>query len=284
MLISTLLQVASGGIYESKIERVINLLFDRAISLGEKIIIVVIVYLIGSWVIKLLNRLASRLLSNNSIDVAVQKFVRNLIKYALNIILFIILVGILGIQTTSFAAILAAAGFAIGMAMKDNLGNFAGGVMLLVNKPFRIGDRIVAQGQDGTVTEIGILYTVILTPDGRTVYQPNGPLSTGSIVNYSTNPNRRVDISFNVNYGNDADSLKELIMQIVTSNDKVLSDPAPFVGVTTVNNGNFDITVRAWALNGDNSNVNVSLNEDVYRALKEKGVYTSSPTSIRMVN
>lgn len=268
----------------SKVERVVNLLFDKAVDFGEKIIIVVIVYFIGSWIIKFLNRIASKLLNIRNIDLTVQRFVRNLIKYTLNIILVIILIGILGIQTTSFAAILAAAGFAIGMAMKDNLGNFAGGVMLLINKPFKIGDRIVAQGQDGVVSEIGILYTVLNTSDGRVVYQPNGPLSTGSIVNYTTSPNRRVDISFNVNYGNDADSLKELVMGIVMANDKVFKDPAPFVGLTAVNNGNFDITVRAWAKNSDNTDVNVSLNEDVYRALKDKGIYVSTPTAIRMVN
>ena len=268
----------------SKVERVVNLLFDKAVDFGEKIIIVVIVYFIGSWIIKFLNRIASKLLNIRNIDLTVQRFVRNLIKYTLNIILVIILIGILGIQTTSFAAILAAAGFAIGMAMKDNLGNFAGGVMLLINKPFKIGDRIVAQGQDGIVSEIGILYTVLNTSDGRVVYQPNGPLSTGSIVNYTTSPNRRVDISFNVNYGNDADSLKELVMGIVMANDKVLKNPAPFVGLTAVNNGNFDITVRAWAKNSDNTDVNVSLNEDVYRALKDKGIYVSTPTAIRMVN
>lgn len=280
MLLSILLQAA----YSSKVEQVLNILFEKAVGFGEKIIIVVVVYFIGSWIIKVLNRLAGKLLDNKNIDVTVQRFVRNLIKYTLNVILIVILIGILGIQTTSFAAILAAAGFAIGMAMKDNLGNFAGGVMLLINKPFKIGDRIVAQGQDGTVSEIGILYTVLTTPDGRVVYQPNGPLSTGAIVNFTTSPNRRVDISFNVNYGNDADSLKELVLNIVMANDKILKDPAPFVGLTNVNNGNFDITVRAWAVNSDNLNVNVSLNEDVYRALKEKGIYTSSPTSIRMVN
>lgn len=268
----------------SKVEQLMDLLFDKAVNLGEKILIVVVVYFIGSWIIRLLNKLASKLLHKNSIDVTVQKFVGNLIKYTLNILLFIIIIGILGVQTTSFAAIIAAAGLAVGMAMKDNLSNFAGGVMLLVNKPFKIGDRIVAQGQDGTVTEIGILYTVMLMADGRTVYQPNGPLSTGSIINYSDQKNRRVDITFNVNYGNDADSLKKELMNIVTANTLVLKNPAPFVGVTTVYNGNFDITIRAWVNNADYSTVNIDLNETVYRALKDKGIYAASPTSIKMVN
>lgn len=268
----------------SKVEQLIDILFDKAVNLGEKILIVIVVYFIGSWIIRLLNKLATRLLHKKSIDVAVQKFVSNLIKYTLNILLFIIIVGILGIQTTSFAAIIAAAGLAIGMAMKDNLSNFAGGVMLLVNKPFRIGDYIIAQGIEGNVMEIGILYTVISTADGRTVYQPNGPLSTGSITNNSMPVNRRVDITFNVNYGNDADSLKKILIDIVNANSKVLKDPAPFVGVTNVNNGNFDITIRAWVLNSDYGTVSVDLNETVYRTLKDKGIYTASPTSIKMVS
>jgi len=268
----------------SKIEQLIDILFDKAIALGEKIIIVVIVYFIGSWIIKMLNKIATKLLNKKSIDVAVQKFVSNLIKYGLNILLFIILIGILGIQTTSFAAILAAAGLAIGMAMKDNLSNFAGGVMLLVNKPFRIGDYIIAQGIEGSVMEIGILYTVISTGDGRTIYQPNGPLSTGSITNNSMPVNRRVDITFNVTYGNDADNLKKLLKDIVNAHPKVLKDPLPFVGVTNVNNGSFDITVRAWTLNSNYGAVSVDLNETVYRELKNEGIYTASPTSIKMVN
>lgn len=289
MLSFILLQVADQldpskiDLSPSRVEQLINILFDKAVTLGEKIIIVVIVYIIGAWIIKMLNKLTVRLLHKKSIDVAVQKFVSNLIKYTLNILLFIILIGILGIQTTSFAAILAAAGLAIGMAMKDNLSNFAGGVMLLVNKPFRIGDYIIAQGIEGSVVEIGILYTVITTGDGRTIYQPNGPLSTGSITNNSMPVNRRVDITFNVNYGNDADSLKKTLMDIVTAHSKVLKDPAPFVGVTKVNNGNFDITIRAWALNSDYGTVSVDLNETVYRELKEEGIYAATPTSIKMV-
>ena len=283
MLASILMQAVPDVTSAKGLESLFDLLIDRLVNLGEKIIIAVIVYIVGRWIISLLNKLAVRMLHKNSIDLSVQKFVGNLIKYALNILLFIVIIGIMGIQTTSFAAILAAAGLAIGMAMKDNLSNFAGGVMILINKPFKIGDRIVAQGQDGTVSEIGILYTVLNMADGRTVYQPNGPLSTGSIMNYSDQQNRRVDITFNVNYGNDADSLKQILMDIVLANPKVLKDPAPFVGVTLVNNGNFDITIRAWALNGDYGTVNIDLNETVYRTLKDKGIYAASPTSIKMV-
>lgn len=259
-------------------------LLDRLVILGEKIIIAALVYFIGNWLIKFIRRSIKKLLSRKKIDPTVASFVYSFINAVLKAVLIISIVTILGLPATSLAAILAAAGLAVGMAMKDNLSNFAGGVMLLMNKPFRLGDRVVAQGQDGIVKEIGILYTVLLTGDARTVFLPNGPLSTGSIINYSTNRHRRIDISFNINYGTDIDVLKQSIQEVIDKNIKIQKDPAPFIGVTSVNNGNFDITMRVWVLNSDYGSVSIDLNESIYRVLSDRGIYTSAVLTVKMDN
>lgn len=268
----------------SALEPLVQSLLDRLIGLGEKLIVATIVYFVGSWLISWLLKLVKKILSRKLVDGAVQTFINSLINTLLRIVLFVAIIGILGIPTTSLAAIIAAGGLAIGMAMKDNLSNFAGGIMILLNKPFKLRDRILVQGMDGVVMEIGILYTILLTADGRTIYIPNGPLSTGSITNYSTQENRRVDITLNINYGNSADELKAILTEVVNSNGNVLKAPTPFVGIANINNGNFDIVIRAWVLNENYGSVSVDLNEAIYNTLSQKGVFAASSLSVRMMN
>lgn len=268
----------------SSLEPLVQGLLDRLVELGEKLIVAVVVYFIGSWIISWLRKLVKKLLNRKQVDGAVESFINSLVSALLRVVLIVAIIGILGIPTTSLAAIVAAGGLAIGMAMKDNLSNFAGGIMILLNKPFKLKDHILVQGMDGVVTEIGILYTILLTADGRTIYIPNGPLSTGSITNYSTQENRRIDIVLNVNYGNDADELKAILTEVVNRNDKVLKVPAPFFGITNINNGTFDIVMRAWVLNESYGSVSVDLNESIYKALSEKGVFKSSAISVKMIS
>lgn len=265
-------------------EPLVQGLLDRLIGLGEKLIVAAIVYFVGSWAISWLRKLVKKLLSRKQVDGAVESFINSVVSTLLRVVLVVAIVGILGIPTTSLAAILATGGLAIGMAMKDNLSNFAGGIMILLNKPFKLKDRILVQGMDGVVTEIGILYTILLTADGRTIYIPNGPLSTGSITNYSTQENRRVDITLNINYGNNTNELKTVLTNVVNQNNMILEAPAPFVGITNINNGNFDIVIRAWVLNENFGSVSVNLNEAIYNALSEKGVFAASSLSVKMVN
>lgn len=268
----------------SSLQPLIQGLLERLVGLGEKLIGAAIVYFIGSWVISWLRKLVRKLLSRKQVDGAVSTFINSLVNTLLRVILVVAIIGILGIPTTSLAAIIAAGGLAIGMAMKDNLSNFAGGIMILMNKPFKLNDRILVQGMDGVVMEIGILYTILLTADGRTIYIPNGPLSTGSITNYSTQENRRVDITLNINYGNNIDELKAVLADVVNQNEKVLKAPSPFVGITNINNGNFDIVIRAWVLNEDYGSVSVALNEAIYDALSQKRVFVSSSISVKMIS
>jgi small conductance mechanosensitive channel len=168
------------------------------------------------------------------------------------------------------------------MAMKDNLSNFAGGVMILLNKPFKLDDYIIAQGQEGSVTEIGILYTALRTADGRTIFLPNGPLSTGSITNNTAQLTRRVDITFNVYYETNADELKAIFGDIIKANPLTLDTPEPFVGITSVRNGTFDITLRVWVETPDYASALVQLNETVYKVMTDKGLFVEPYIKVKM--
>lgn len=256
--------------------------FPSLVSFGEKLIFAAVIYFIGAWLINIIRKFIDRILVRKKVDGAVSTFIHSLTNMLLKILLAIIIIGILGIPTTSFAAILAAAGLAVGMAMKDNLSNFAGGVMILINKPIKLNDSIEVQGHTGTVHEIGILYTILITADGKTVFIPNGPLSTGSIINYSTQINRRVDITLNINYGNDANELRKVISDIIDSNDKILKNPAPFVGVTAINNGNYDITVRAWGINANFATIGTELNQALYESLTKVGTLSASSLTVNL--
>lgn len=267
----------------SALDTFLHSAFTKAVDLGERIVLAVVIFFIGRWVIKWIEKLVARIMQRKHVEGAVVSFTNNMVDALLKIVLGLIIISVLGIETTSFAAILAAAGLAVGMAMKDNLSNFAGGVMILLNKPFKMGDNISAQGMDGIVKEIGILYTVLLTGDNRTIYLPNGPLSTGTIINVTAQPRRRLDITLNINYGNSAEELKSVLTEVISRNDKVMETPTPFVGVTAINNGNFDIVLRVWVLTGDYGTVSVDLNEAIYKIFSEKGVYTSSILAVKMV-
>lgn len=267
----------------SAIDDILTRFFDMAVSFGIKLIIAVVVFIVGRWLIKWLRKFIERFLERRHIERTVKSFLDSLANITLQVILFLVIVNILGISTTSFAAILAAVGLAVGMSMKDNLSNFAGGVMILINKPFKLGDRIIAQGMDGVVNSIGILYTVLLTGDNRTIYIPNGPLSTGSIINFSNQKERRIDIIFTFGFGVNADNVKSILNNVIRNTASIKDIPAPFIGVTTLNNGTFDITIRVWVNSTDYSSVNVELNEKAYAALQENNIYTPALLSVKML-
>lgn len=275
--------LGTGEISASRIDRLIETLIDNAILLGQKIIIAAIVFFVGRLLIGWARKLLDRFLNRRHIEKTVKSFLDSLVNITLKITLFLLIANILGISMTSFAALLAAAGLAIGMAMKDNLSNFAGGVMLLINKPFKVGDRIVAQGMDGVVHAIGILYTVLLTGDNRSIFIPNGPLSTGPIINFSDRKQRRIDITINLNSGADTNKAKETIQKIINSISKIKQDPAPFVGITMLNNMTLDLTLRAWVNTGDYADVNVELNERIYAAFVEQGINRINAMTVKML-
>lgn len=256
--------VSNEIINPTAIEKLLNKLIDLAYELGIKIVTCLVVYYLGWFLIKWIEKLFHKFLERRKIDPSVKSFLGSLCNITLNILLVMSIIGILGIQTTSFAALIASAGLAVGMAMKDNLGNFAGGVMILFNKPIKIGDHILAQNQEGVVQSIGILYTVLTTSDNKTIYIPNGPLSTGSILNFSTQPQRRIDITIGVDYGTSLQEVKDILEEIISSNPSILKSPEPFIGLLKLNDSSIDFVVRVWAESADYWPVYFFLNENIY--------------------
>src|SRR5210317_397026 len=197
-----------------------------------KIIAALIILIVGHFAIKLIIKLTKNLLQKRDIDATVSKFLTDLLIWILRILLVIVVASKLGIETTSFAALLAAAGLAIGMALQGSLGNFAGGVLIMIFKPFKIGELIEAQGEIGVVKEINIFTTKLIGLSNKEIIIPNGALSNGNIINYTSEGTRRVDLTFGVGYDSDIKKTKDVLMNVITSHSLVLKDPAPTVNVS----------------------------------------------------
>src|SRR6056297_2823296 len=246
-------------------EQILAKLTEIVVEYGPKFLGAIIVLVIGGWVIKMLMRGMRKMLDRGNIDDSLKPFLTSLTRVLLRALLFISVLGMVGIEMTSFIAILGAAGLAIGMALSGTLQNFAGGVMILIFKPFKVGDYIEAQGYAGTVREIQIFNTILKTPDNKTIIIPNGGLSTSSMINYSTEATRRVDWTFGIAYGDDIDKAKEVLMSLLREHDKVLEDPAPFVELGALADSSVNFTVRAWVNAADYWSVHFFMLENVYR-------------------
>ncbi|MCT6868867.1 mechanosensitive ion channel domain-containing protein [Apibacter sp.] len=277
--------ISSEIINPTGIEKLLNKLLDSVYDLGLKIITCLVVYYIGRFLIKWIEKIIHKFLERRKIDPSVKSFLGSLCNITLTILLVMTIIGILGIQTTSFAALIASAGLAIGMAMKDNLGNFAGGVMILFNKPIKIGDHILAQNQEGVVQSIGILYTILTTSDNKTIYVPNGPLSTGSILNFSTQPQRRIDITIGVDYGTSLQEVKDILKEIINSNSTILKAPEPFIGLLKLNDSSIDFVLRVWVESSNYWPVYFYLNENIYEKFTHAKINIPFPQlTVHMAN
>jgi len=259
----------------------INQLFDQLVNVsiqyGPKLIGAVIVWIIGSIVIKKLLNLFVKGLDKQNTDASLKPFLKSVVGILLKVLLAISVLSMLGVAMTSFIAILGAAGLAIGMALSGTLQNFAGGVMILLFKPFQVGDLIDAQGHKGKVKEIQIFNTILTDLDNKTIIIPNGGLSTNSMVNYSTEPTRRVDISVGIAYGENVDKSREILMELAKNDDRVLSDPAPFIGITEMADSSVNLTFRVWINSDDYWDVFFDMNENVYNAFNKSGVQIPFP-------
>lgn len=249
-------------------------LFDRfltqSIDFLWKLAIAILIFYIGRWIIRLFTKPINRTIERRIHDTALRSFIMNLLHILLFAILLIVVINIIGTKTVSIAALIGSIGLALGLAVKDNLANFAGGVILLFNKPFKGGDYIEAQSEKGTVQSVGILYTTLLTFDNRTIHIPNGPLSTGNIINYSTQPTRRVELTVNLEYGLDVELVKKVMFDIAENHPLVLKDPAPFSRMVKMNDSSIDFVLRVWTKSSDFWTVTYDLNEQAYNALLEK--------------
>lgn len=244
----------------------------HAVTLGVTLLKALLVFIVGRLVISLLNRLVRKILSRRNIDPSVKTFVGSLVNVLLIVLLAVSIVAILGIETTSFAALLASAGVAVGMALSGNLSNFAGGLIILLFKPFKVGDYIEGQGESGTVREIQIFHTILTTPDNKVVYIPNGALSGGAITNYSREPLRRVDWTFGVDYGEDYQKVKGVITSIIARDTRILQEPAPFVALHALADSSVNVVVRVWVASADYWDVYFSINQAVYETFNREGI------------
>jgi small conductance mechanosensitive channel len=262
-----LLQItpAASGEWMTKIKAI-------GFAMAPKIISAILVLVIGLWAINLFSKLINRFMKARHYDPSLQTFLLSFFKVTMNILLIITVASMLGVNTTSFAALIAGAGIAIGAALNGSLGNFAGGVMLLVFKPFKIGDLLEAQGITGNVTEIGIFNTVVLTADHKTVIIPNGPLSTGIMTNFTTAGYLRVDLEFAIAPDINIQKARAVAIAAMQSHDKVLKDPPPEVSVLKVGDGMVKLAIRPWCLQGDYWDVYFNVQELVKNAFDQEGI------------
>lgn len=256
--------------------------FDKGIELilsyGPKLVGAILVWIIGGMVIKVLVNSFERILNKREIDDSLKPFLKGIIKSLLRVMLVISVLGMLGIEMTSFVAILGAAGLAVGMALSGTLQNFAGGVMILIFKPFKNGDLIEAQGHTGVVKEIQIFNTILKTPDNKTIIIPNGGLSTSSMINYSTEDERRVDWSFGIGYGDKTEQAKDLLHKLMDEDSRILKTPAePFVAVSELADSSVNFAVRAWVKAEDYWPVFFDMNEKVYNTFNKEGINIPFP-------
>ena len=254
-----------------------DLVKTYVVPLGLKIIAAIVVLLLGRWVIKLIKKwMANGLMSRHG-DTTLHSFLSNLVAVVLNFFLIMAIVGILGINTSSLVALLASAGLAVGMSLGGTLQNFAGGVLIVLFRPFKVGDFISAQGMEGIVNEIQIFNTHLLTTDNKEVILPNGALATGVMTVFSKQDTRRVDWVFSIAYGDDYDKAKTVLRQLLDEDQRVLKSPEPFIELGKLNSSSVDITVRAWVKSADYWPVYFSMNEKVYKTFAREGLNIPFP-------
>ncbi len=241
-------------------------------------VMALLIFVIGKWAVnKLVTLLGKVLRKVKGMDETLIKFLENIVYYALMIVVLLTALGKLGVETTSFLAILGAAGLAIGLALKDSLGNFASGVMIILFKPFKVGDLVTAAGVTGTITEVGIFNSIFLTADNQKIIVPNGAITSGSITNVNANDTRRVDLVVSIGYGDDIKKTKEVLNNILTSNEKVLVDKGITVAVAELAESSVDFVVRAWVKTPDYWDVKFGLTETIKLRFDEEGISIPFP-------
>jgi small conductance mechanosensitive channel len=260
-----------------KMSEHLNKAIDLAMQYGPRLLLAIIVLLVGLWVIARVVNLMGRGMERAGTEPTLARFLRSLVSIGLKALLFISVASMIGIETTSFIAILGAAGLAVGLALQGTLANFAGGVLVLLFRPFRVGDYVEAQGVAGTVHSIQIFNTVINTPDNKRIIVPNGAISNGIITNYSTEETRRVDFVFGIGYGDDIGKAKEIIAAEVARDERVLAEPTPLIVVSNLGDSSVDLTVRVWVASADYWGVRFDLIERVKLAFDGAGISIPFP-------
>ncbi len=273
MTITDIIEKASS----TSLGDIISTLGAELVQIGFKIIIALIILGVGRWLIGRVEKIMTIAFEKRNIELSLRSFLRSIVKVILYVLLILTIIQLLGINTTSLVAMLASAGLAVGMALSGTLQNFAGGVMVLFLKPYRVGDYITAQDQSGTVKEILLFTTILETPDGRTIFLPNSTISSSIIDNYSHAGMRRVEWSVGISYGDDYNQAKAAIMEIINAEKRIINDTAkpllaPLVGLKSMDDSAVQIVVRGWTKSEDYWDVFFLLNEKFYSTLPQKGV------------
>lgn len=256
-----------------KLTLITEQLINWGVDMGGRIIGALIVFIIGRFLVALLNRMVAKLLDKRKVEVSVKTFVKSLVNILLIVLLIIAVVSKLGVETTSFAALLASAGVAIGMALSGNLQNFAGGLVILLFKPYKVGDWIeTSQGVSGTVKEIQIFHTILTTADNKLIYIPNGALSNGVVTNFSHQETRRVEWIVGIDYGEDYDKVQRTIEEILQTDARILNDPAPFVALHKLDASSVNVVARVWVQSADYWGVYFDINKAIYETFNAKGI------------
>ncbi len=255
---------------------------ELGMDYGIKVLTAIAIWVIGSWAIKLILKGAIKVMNKNDYGESLEKFLLNLLNWVLKIVLIVTILGTVGVETTSFAAILASVGLAIGLALQGSLGNFAGGVLLMIFKPIKIGDLIEAQGEIGVVKEIEIFTTKLTGLSNKEIIIPNASLSNGNIVNYTTEGTRRVDLTIGVSYDADIKQTKDVLMQVLVAHPKVLKDPAPTVNVSELADSSVNFAVRPWCNTEHYWDVYFDVTEHVKEALDAAGIEIPYPHQVEI--
>ena len=255
----------------------LNYYIDYAMGYAPKILGALLVLIIGLWIISLIIKGFGRMMTRKGTDPSLQGFLKSMVSIILKILLFISVMGMVGIEATSFIAIIGAAGLAVGFALQGTLANFAGGVMILLFKPYKVGDFIDGAGHMGSVKEIKIFTTILNTPDNKIIIIPNAQLSNSSLTNFSTMDTRRVDFTFGIGYGDDFDKAKKVLTDLINADERIMKDPEPFIALSELADSSVNIVVRVWAQGADYWGIYFDMNEKVYKAFNEQGLNIPFP-------
>ena len=271
ILQATPLEAGKGVIEAAKngqIDQLIEQVTTTGIEMGKSILFAIVLAVAGRYVIKFINKMVAGMLERRNVEPTVQSFLKSFVNITLIILLIIMVVGTLGVNTTSLAALLASAGLAVGMALSGNLQNLAGGIILLFLKPF----KVEAQGVSGTVMAIQIFHTILTTPDNKELFIPNGALSSGNITNYTKNDLRRVDFSIGVEYGTEVDKVKQVTLDLLKQDSRIMQDPVPLIAVKELGDNGVIFVIRVWAKASDYWGVFFDTNERIYAEYNKQGI------------
>ena len=259
------------------VEQLVNIVRELIVKFGMNILAAIAILVIGIWIAKLIRKAIGKALKKRELDKTLTTFLVNLLYFLLLTVVALASLGRLGIETTSFIAILGAAGLAIGLALQGSLANLASGVLLIIFRPFEVDDFVKVADEEGFVEKIHIFTTQIKTFDNRTIIIPNSTVTGGKIVNYTTKEIRRVDLSIGISYGDNIKTAIDAIRDLCSSNPKVLTDPSPYVGVVEYGDSSINLTVRPWCKTDDYWDVFFEINEQMKSALDEKGISIPFP-------